>query len=81
MRDDHGIFDEMSLDISCGSELMDVPLDSQRLTVSDTDILAPLLQGLTNWPGCSMLCEACPGLFFFYFFPPLYLSWEALKIN
>lgn len=51
VRDDHGIFDEMSLDISCGSELMDVPLDSQRLTVSDTDILAPLLQGLTNWPG------------------------------
>ena len=51
MRDDHGIFDEMSLDISCGSELMDVTLDSQRLTVSDTDILAPLLQGLTNWPG------------------------------
>ena len=46
MRDEHGIFDETSLDMDSGCT--NVTLDSHRLTVSDTDILAPFLQGLTN---------------------------------
>lgn len=49
MRDEHGIFDETSLDMDSGRT--DVTLDPHRFTVSDTDILAPLFQGLTNWPG------------------------------
>lgn len=46
VRDEHGIFDETSLDMDSGCT--NVTLDSHRLTVSDTDILAPFLQGLTN---------------------------------